>query len=318
MLFELNSDISINGIHFKGVNKVHIKRSVHTLSATATIKVPVTAVLKAKGEQPAEVETAKQFNEGDPVTIMLGYNGEMRTEFVGYIKQKNYTQPLEIVCEDAYYQTRSKTVTLSGSATLADTLKACGLTVTYAVPLQLRNFVADKKTVAWVLGKLKTEYGLHVFFDMDGGVIAGRAFDVTSGTVKYRLRHNVIKDDDLQYRLAADRKLKVKAICYQKNGIKVEGEIGTEGGATKTLYFYDVEDVAELKSLAEAELMRHSYDGYDGKIVTFLQPYAEPCMIAEIEDPVYNERDGSYYIEEVEVTYGTSGARRIVTIGLKQ
>ena len=74
---------------------------------------------------------------------------------------------------------------------------------------------------------------------------------------------------------------------------------------------------AELAALAAAELKRYSYDGYAGRITAFLQPYAAPCMVAEIEDEVYHERDGRYYIEGVETTYGTGGARRTVEIGIK-
>jgi len=40
-------------------------------------------------------------------------------------------------------------------------------------------------------------------------------------------------------------------------------------------------------------------------------------MVAEIEDEVYHQRDGRYYIESVETTYGTNGARRTMEIGIK-
>ena len=40
-------------------------------------------------------------------------------------------------------------------------------------------------------------------------------------------------------------------------------------------------------------------------------------MIAEINDEQYKERDGRYYIESVETTFGTNGARRVVEIGIK-
>ena len=71
---------------------------------------------------------------------------------------------------------------------------------------------------------------LKKFFDINGNLYAGKAHDVKGETVKYRLRYNVVKDDDLKYQLANDVKLKVKAICYYKDGTKIEGEIGEEGG----------------------------------------------------------------------------------------
>ena len=317
MYFILNSKLKIGETLFKGVNNVQIKRSIHSIGATATIRVPVTAVLKAKGKPATNIETASAVKKGDKVTIDLGYNGDLKREFSGYVKGINYKTPLEIECEDGFYLTRQKSVTLSGTMTLKDCLKKCGLQILHAVDLTLKNFAIDDKPVSWVLGKLKTDYGLSIFFDMEDKVVAGRFFDLVSDTVKYELRLNTIKDDDLKYQLAADKKLKVKAICYQKDGTKVEAKMGEDGGTTKTLYFYDVEDMAELKMLAEHELKKYSYDGYSGKITTFLQPYAEPCMVASITDPVYGERDGKYFIESTEVRFGTSGARREVSIGIE-
>lgn len=136
-------------------------------------------------------------------------------------------------------------------------------------------------------------------------------------TVKYRLRYNVIKDDDLKFQLASDTKLKVKAVCYYKDGTKIEGELGEEGGESKTLYYYDVKDAKELKVLAQEELKRYSFDGYRGKIETFLFPYALPGMVAQLEDEVYRERSGNYYIESVDVSFGMNGARRGIEIGIK-
>ena len=40
-------------------------------------------------------------------------------------------------------------------------------------------------------------------------------------------------------------------------------------------------------------------------------------MVASIEDKVYNERSGDYFIESVETSFGTGGGRRVVEIGIK-
>lgn len=316
-MYRLCSEITVAGIRFEGVNDVKVTRSINMVGATAVIRVPVTAVFKQKDEPGTAIETAKTVKVGDAVGIRLGYNGSFNDEFRGFVKRLNYRTPLEIECEDAFFLSRQKNITLSGTMTLTECLQKCGLDVLHATSLKLKNFVADNRPVSWVLGKLKTDYGLNIFFDMEGKVIAGRAFDVVSGTVKYHLRENVIKDDDLRYQLASDVKLKVKAVCFKKDGTKVEAEIGEDHGVQKTLHFYDVEDLSELKTLAEQELKRYSRDGYDGRIETFLFPYAEPCMTAELSDAMYPDRDGTYYIEGVETTFSTSGARRLVSLGIK-
>lgn len=314
-MFTLCSKIEIGGKQFGGVNDVQIKRSIYELGATATVKVPVTAVLKQQGQPVTEVETAKAVKIGDPVKIELGYNDACNVEFQGYVKQINLRTPLEIVCEDAFYLCRGKSVTLSGKTTLSDVLQKCGLQVGYAATLTLEAFQVPNKSVAWVLSKLKTDYGLSVFFDLSGKVYAAEPFKMQGETVKYELRGNVISDDDLTYQRAEDVKLKINAVCIYRDGRKIEAKLGADGGTEKKLYFYDVKDAKELAALAKAELERYSYDGYTGKIKTFLLPYAEPTMIAAIQDKVYNERSGSYYIESTETSFGRSGARRTVEIG---
>lgn len=319
-MFVLCCEIKIGSVTFKSVNDVEIKRSIYNLAATAIIKVPVTAVLKQTGKAPTYIETAEAVKVGDPVEIRLGYDGQMNTEFIGYVKRLNYKVPFEIECEDEYYKTRSINCVFSKKET---SLKQClstvlpGIKIASCIDLTLKNFVVNNKLGNWLLGYLKKEYGLTVFFDVEGRLYAGKAHDVQGDKVKYQLRFNVIKDDDLKFQLAADVRLKVKAICYYKDGTKIEGELGEEGGENKTLYYYDVKDAKELKMLAQEELKRYSFDGYRGKIETFLFPFALPGMVAVLDDPVYQERSGNYYIESVDVSFGTGGARRKVEIGIK-
>ncbi|OAV63744.1 hypothetical protein Barb6XT_03062 [Bacteroidales bacterium Barb6XT] len=103
-------------------------------------------------------------------------------------------------------------------------------------------------------GKLKTDCGLNIFFDLEGRVYAAEPYRVTGDTVKYKLRANVLKSDDLKYQRAEDVKLKIKAVCIYRDGMKVEAETGTDGGTAKTVYFYDVENRKELSVPADAEL----------------------------------------------------------------
>lgn len=319
-MFVLCCEIKIGSVAFKSVHDVQIKRSIYNLAATAVIKVPVTAVLKRSGEPPTYIETAEAVKVGDPVEIRLGYDNQLNTEFVGYVKRLNYKVPLEIECEDEFYLTRSINCVFSKKET---TLKQClntilpGIKQGACTDLTLKNFVVNNKPGNWVLGHLKKEYGLTIFFDINGNLYVGKAHDVQGETVKYRLRFNVIKDDELKFQLASDIKMKVKAICYYKDGTKIEGELGEDGGENKILYYYDVKDAKELKALAQEELKRYSFDGYRGKIETFLFPYALPGMVAQLEDEVYQERSGNYYIESVDVSFGMSGARRNIEIGIK-
>lgn len=320
-MFVLCSEITIGGKRFRSVNDVHIKRSVNTLAATAVIKVPVTAVLCDRKTR-TRIETAQAVTVGDPVEIRLGYNGRLRTEFRGYVKRLNYRTPLEIECEDEFYACRLRAVRHSGPTTLRELLQKCGLTVGYCEELTIAEFpIPDQKTksdkVSTVLNRLKSRYLLSIWFDLAGKVYACRPASVVGATVRYRFRYNTVSEDELKYHRADDVKVLVKAVGIRRDGTIVEISVGDEGGTETKLQFYDVSNEKELRMLAAAELERRSYDGYSGTMTAFLEPFAEPAMIALMTDDRYAERSGNYFIESTEVSFGQSGGRRKVEVGLK-
>lgn len=315
MLFILCNEITIGGKRFHGLNHVKIKHSVHDLAATATIKIPVTAVLKQKGQPATATHMAQAIKIGDEVIIRLGYNGNLNTEFSGFVKQLNNKTPFEIVCEDMFYQCRRKSVTLEGENTLAGVLQACGLKQGSVANLTFDSFAIPNQSVASVLSKIKNDYNLAVFFG-EGKINAFKPFPEKGETVKYLLRGNIVKDDDLKYQETENAKIKITAISVGLDGEELKVEKGDKNGVEKILRLYNVKDSEELEKLAENELQRSTY-GYSGKIETFLLPYAAPGMVAEMTDTAYPERNGSYYIESVETTFGTSGARRSIEIGQK-
>jgi hypothetical protein len=88
-------------------------------------------------------------------------------------------------------------------------------------------------------------------------------------------------------------------------------------GVVKTRTSHIINDAASLQQLADAEQAKLSYDGYEGKITAFGQPYCEPGYRAILQDEKYPERSGNYVVEKTEVTYGMSGFKREVSIGAK-
>ncbi|MDE6493015.1 MAG: hypothetical protein K2L50_00335 [Bacteroidales bacterium] len=248
-MFVLQSEIKIGAYLFTRIVDAEVMRSVHHLAATASIRLPVSAVIKGQGEVLGQSQTANAVKLGDPVEIRLGYGKESNLEFKGYVRRINLTTPLEIECEDEFYQTRTKEVSFSGDAVqVADLLQNCGLSVGEAADLELKNFVADNEMLNEVLRRIAAECGLDVFFDLEGKVYAVEANGHQTATVKYGLRKNVIRAEE-------------------------------------------------------------------SELTAFLLPYAEPCMVAEITDDAYPERNGKFLIEAVRTTFGTHGARRRISLG---
>ncbi|MEI6899243.1 MAG: hypothetical protein WCL00_05155, partial [Bacteroidota bacterium] len=131
---------------------------------------------------------------------------------------------------------------------------------------------------------------------------------------------NTIKDNELKYHIADDVKVKVKAIWAKKDNTNLEAHVGDGDGQERTLFFFNVSSKEELQKLAEQEIKKYKYDGYEGKITTFLQPFVKPGMKAKIKDIQYPERfseKDTYYVTSTKVVFSRSGGRRTVEIGVK-
>ena len=106
-------------------------------------------------------------------------------------------------------------------------------------------------------------------------------------------------------------------IDYTRDGKKIEAEVGDKDGEIRTISLYNVADKASLEKLASAEMEKYKYSGYRGQLTSFLIPQITPCMNADLTDPTFPSRGGSYYVESVETRYGLGGGRRISTLGIK-
>jgi len=311
-------------LKFDAVHHVEIDNSIDKIGSSAKIAIPTSARIKSDLENSVtSAQTAKMFKKGDKINIKLGYDDDLKEEFDGFIYKINLTTPLEIECEGHEFLLRENVPTKTfTSTTLRDVVE-------YIIDGKNKNIELDgdipkvdmtsypipaNLTRLEALQQLKERYGVTLYFNKNK-LYAGLDFIKYQGNVKYSLGENTPKSDELKYQYADDVKLKVKAIQINKDNTKLEAEVGDKDGQHRTLYFYNAKSKEELKKLAKTEMLKWKFDGYVGKITTFLQPYSSPGMTAEIIDKVYSERDGKYEIRSVKVEFGTSGGRRYVEIG---
>lgn len=347
-MFWLTSDIVIGNRRFKPAS-VSIKKSMNSYRDHATIKVPSTARLKAGQDFNTRVETASQFKDGDPVTIKLGYNGSLKTEFVGFVSRINFTSPLEIECEGYSYKLRKKTDyqrRTFKNVELKDLLKflvqGTGIELAGNIPgFKIEKFVIDGRCGTEYLEEIKklSAKTLVIYFDgpkLYAGMMYLQAADPAlnslkpANVVKYRLGWNVIKDNQLKLREAKNEDVTVNFIGEKRDGTKEQvivngkkrlrnattsGSAAGVAGETKIYKTHHVTDRQTLTLLAHAKQERMSYDGYEGKITAFLVPFCAANWMAQLTDNRYPERSGTYLVVGVEITYGRSGARRIVELG---
>lgn len=331
MSFLLCSNIEIGSMKQIKVHEVKVDKSVYDFVDKAVIKLPAKARLIVKNDTTAsvygekQVDTTKYFIEGAPVKIELGYNGSLKQEFVGFISRVNFATPVQIECEGYSYQLRNKTVNQVFKAqtllsVLKEIIKGTDIVIDEkSVPVAtVQKLVLQKNSGTEALLELKKVLANSVTFYFRGKQLIAELFPLipTKTEVKYRLGWNTIKDNELKLRQAKNQEVIVRYIGEKSDGTKVMVESG-KNGETKEFRTHGVTDKTTLQKMADAQRSRMSYAGYEGKLTAFLEPYAEPAMKAVITDEKYPERSGNYIVETVSVTYGVSGARRTVSIGLK-
>jgi hypothetical protein len=321
-MFVLNAEIKIGNHSFNRVNEVTIMEDLEKIGTTATIRVPMTAVLQRQGKYITEVETTKQIKVGDKVTIQLGYNGALNTEFEGYVRNIQTTSPLSIECEDGIYQLKRKNLKKAFRATTLKALvnfilEGTGMSLANEPPsISFEKFYFKDVSAASALEELKKEYGLTITTVSLNKLYVGLYSPVDNTVVKYTFGKNVI-DNDLEFINEKDVRLEIKAVHIRKNNTKVEKTVGDKGGEKRTLYFYNLPNGADLEAVAREEIKKYRYTGFKGGLQAFLYPIAHAGNIVEIEDPHYADRAGRYLVKKVEVSYGIGGARRKVSVGLK-
>ncbi|SFW12866.1 hypothetical protein [Chitinophaga sancti] len=344
-MFVLQCEIKIGSYTFYSVKEVKIKRSLHSYTDTASITIPASAVLRYTGQFPTKsvVSSAAQFAEGDKVEIWLGYDDKRELEFEGFVARINAATPCVIECEGYSWQLKQKGILENQKAT---SLKKLLSTITDGTDIKVSTEVSDLdlhqayfdgKSGTDILDWFKKDLSMNVYFEgrwlyagfdhiehpQAGDYVRGRKtsdilnYKKIKENAWYELGFTVIKDSELKFRKANDAHVLVKAIYIDtKNKAHIQ-EAGDKNGVETLLQISNFQDDAALKKAAENKLKTLKYDGYEGKLEAFLQPFAFPGCKAEISDTKYPVRNGTYRIESTEVTFNASGGRRKAEIGLK-
>ncbi len=261
------------------------------------------------------------FKKGDAVKIELGYNGNLVTEFEGYITKVSANIPIVIECEDEMYQLKKIPVNISLKSTSLKSLFnkiLPGYTVdALEVEIGSQRFV--KSTVAKVLKKLQEKENLYSYFKENKTLVVGKVYadDSDVKPIKIHLEKNVV-NNDLNYKSKEDVLIKIKAISTLKNGNKIEVEVGDQEGESRQLTYYNIKLKADLIKLAEADYKKYKVDGFDGTIKLFGIPIIRHGYKVELKSDLYKDRNGTYYVERTTVVFDETPAfRRTIELGDK-
>jgi hypothetical protein len=327
-MFLLSSQIAIGEFMFDFVTNVNIKQSLKEFTGTCTITIPKRINARKKANFPF-IPIQQQIKPGDLVYVWLGYDGRLRLEFKGYVKQVNPKVPLEIECEDEMYVLkRTKVAPKKVSGKLSDLIK-------YIAPNHYKDAVIfdtelggsflvgmdDSDNAVKVLEKVEEVYGLKSSFTLINGapiLCVGTQYvaRATSKPVKYILTQNVI-ENDLQFVRAEDLKISIEAKSRQSTGKVLTAKFkGDKDGDTRSFACPGLSQ-EQLEKTAKELYKKAKTSKYDGTITTFGIPFLVAGMRAELEALEYEITKTTNYVDEVEINFGTDGFRRIGTIGPK-
>lgn len=329
--FKMSYEIQLGSKTLLGLESVTINSSVDTLADAAIIKLPSSIQNKA-------FDVEKQIKRGDAVTIKLGYDGNLKTEFEGYIRTISPNVPLTIECEDSIFLTRravndkvflktdcgaiTKYVASQLNASVGANEKTFSVRIHPGISdLKFDKFVIRNATGFEVLQKLKDDYHVRIYAKGNELNIALPYVDYTKetdGSVVYDFSRNV-RDSDLKYVKAEDVKVLVKIKGVGKdNKVTEEVTAGEKGGEVVTLANkHGVTDKTSLQLIAKGKLGLLSFTGYRGNITTFGVPFVDVAYKAKVVDDTYPEREGTYYVRGVNTEFSKDGFKRKVELGVK-
>jgi len=329
-MFVLQSNISIGKYSFTSVHELSISKSIYIIADTAFIILPSSAHLQYNKNADAPSVSinslAAIIQEGDAVSIQLGYNNEFKTEFSGYVKKVHLSTPLCVECEGFSWLMRNHNSLFTFSFAQCSLKELLTLITKQYPQISLSADIQDISfgpiAVAGLTGaavlELLRKWGFYVYF-VNGNILYAGLLPYNGDTaiVKYSLGWNTISEEELIYRDADETQIQI-ALTYKDEAGKTQHEVyGTSGTAviTKKYHLPFLADEATRTNFVNAYARRHCYVGYSGSINTFLQPFAQPAYAAQINDNNFPDRNGTFIIESVYTSYGSRGARRKIDIG---
>jgi hypothetical protein len=297
---------------FTFVTECSISSSWKNLTDTATLSFPQR--IEKEGES-IFAGSNPIFKKGDIVKIDLGYYPTIKNVFEGYISKIEPTSPVVIQCEDEAYKLKQESFNLSyKSVTLNKLLTDILGDIEFdAVSADLGAFRITNATAAQVLQELKKVYLMDIFFKGSKLYVGRQYIEELSTEHEIIFERNII-EHQLQYTKEEDIKIKVKAVSMLPNNKKIEVVEGDETGETRTAYFYGLNE-KELREAAQREIPKLKFTGYRGGFTTFGAPQIKHGDVVSLKSYKFPERDGKYFVDEVETRFGQSGFRQIVKLG---
>ena len=313
---------------------VSIQKSIHRLTDTARIIVP--ALNKNMG-----LDTNTLFFQGNRIDIYLGYDEANRLEFSGFIdKIHEDDTKITLDCVDWTYLLRKrvsdigwdKPVSLREVVEHVADISSAEVEIDPELentsvnrhgirrtnfPLGFNEFYIANKTGISVLKMLK-ELTYMQFYMRGNKIYVYRSHrqdsDIAGGAIHLDYKRSLIekKYEDVSYRTHAFR-VQVRNNTYSHKISR--WEVGFEEGPFRLFYTRRMTSPS-IRTIAFQIYNQRSYDGVDGYVRSFLQPFCTYGYHMTYQNLPFGVPDQKLFIDYVNVYFTKDGGRR--TIGLSK
>lgn len=331
-MFALSSEITIGGFRFSGVKSVRITKSVHSIVETASITIPSTASVSENGKVIARrTDTASQFKEGDQVTVKLGYNGALHTEFSGFVKKIVLGIPLTIECEGISWLLQRSLVAPGEGRSIKDILDSIvanasrPITIITNTDLALEHVSRPASNGIDTLKFISsiTDGCMSAFFPSADVLwcgllqtaVANGDLPLNGPQPEFRPGYNALAGYTLTPRGGSSPITSVEYKRRTTTGNTLLHIAGSGSGHTAVLNHISTAD--GLKLLAEEKLRKEQYSGLEGSFTAFLEPRAAPGQVIYLQHDQNSTRSGRYFVESTMLTFDEHGGRRKIEVGQK-
>lgn len=301
------------------LHSVEIKTSSENLVDTAIIILPESVFNSV-------LNFEDKIGRGTKVTIELGYDQNLVTEFVGFIVDVvNNGGTLSINCEDALFLFRKSVPDkVFKPAPVRDVLQYLidQIDPSYKLVMDADYGITYEKFTVYqaegydVLKKIQEELKANIYFDTAKKELHFKApFKEEGGVVKYDMSKNV-ETSSLEFKKSSERKLEVTVESTSTDGTLKQVVVGTPGGEKINMKVGAMSE-GDMRKVAETALNQRNADRYEGNITTWLVPFVAPTFRAKFKDLDYPKQDGAYYVKSVDTSFSDGGGKRTVTFGIK-
>lgn len=316
---------------FKSCEKIVIRKSLYTADETCEIYIPAQYSIRRKDKQPfASMQDAvgyrNAFKDGSKVVVQLGYNGNYKTEFEGFIRRTDVKNPsLIIYCEGYIYQLEhhlkaKEFVDVDYKEILQYITAGTDIVLSPKmndITFKVNRYAVKPEHARTALKSFSDTYLLSVFMK-DNVLYAGLQYGFVFNTIKYAYGTNmcnVVQAGELK-RHEGNVEIRINVVGGGRKKSKiVKYSAGDNTSNVVTKHLRNVTDLAAIKRYGDTYIQNAKYVGFQGSIETMGLPFAQHGDTADYYDNIYAERTGRYVINHVEVIYDTNGFKRIVGLG---